>query len=1194
MNGGGSSRVRRMVTLSAVALLLLIAAYVVLALTTATAQFADPALEAAVREAAGRERGTLSTAELERITRLDAPGRGIELLNGIEQLANLERLNLRGNRVADLAPLAALPRLQQLELRDNNITDLRAVNLNALAGLTQLKYLGLRHNRGPAHPESPDDHARLSDISLLAQLTRLERLDLRDNHVSDLEPLAALHRLEGLDLRDNRLQVDDLSALGGLQQLQQLNLRNSGVSGLGGIETLRNLVHLNLHSNPQIKSIAPLAGLPRLQTLILRNVPIGEQLELIETLPTLQRLNIRNCGVTNLRPLARLMQRGALQDDPPRGIYAEVDIRENLVSFSEPDGYALLEPYWDNVARRRPQQLPPPLSREVLISEVMSSNGSTIDDGSGAYPDWIELYNPGHVAVDLSGYYLSDHRDSNTRWQFPDGTAIGAGDYLLLWASGGDGVGPDGRLHTSFRISADGEAAVLTRPDGRSRVDALLIPPLPRDRSWGRRDPRAYPARGADELVTFAVPTPGAANAAAPEYRTLRFSHHSGFHAAAFELHIEPEPAEARDSEPLTIYYTLDGSLPDPRSVDQPAAYSVKNYQSGEQESWYEQTYRYDGPIRIDERPAETARISSIETTSPNADFWQWQPPQHDPLRATVVRAVAYTSSDGPVAVSDVVTATFIVTPEASQRFSLPLVAVATPPSGLFDFERGIYVPGRIYDEAQPYRGNWMAQQANYSQPWERAAHIEFFEPGGSRALALDGGIRIHGSFSRSHPLKSLRLYARKDYDVRNYFEYPIFPYALRRDDRSTPIERYKRLILRSGQSLFRSHLQDALIQQHLMDHVEVDMLRYRPVVHLINGEYWGIKNVRERFDRFYIEANYGIDPDEVIAVDGPFGFDSQLREGRRGDNRPYFELHRFIEEHDMSDPEHYARVLREMDVLSFIDYNIVRIYSSDRDGVDKHIAAWRKRTDFDPHAPRGHDGRWRFYTWDFDNAMLFHHNTIELYANDEDSANGNARQTAMIVNLLRNDEFRTMFINRFASLLNTVMQPAEMRAAIDRAAALLAPEIGEHIQRWGYPTSLDYWQEQVDAHRRFVSERPEFDRDYLEAYFSRRGYPIDGRYTLQIQNRQPAGGYVRVGYVDVRAGTPGIDDPALWSGTWFGDIPLQLQALAAAGYRFSGWQGDLERAVSAVDGIPASASHRIVIRTTEDVHLSAAFEPLE
>ena len=1193
MNGAGSPRVRRMVKVSAVTLLLLIVAYVVLALTTAAAQFADPALEAAVREAAGRERGTLSTAELERITRLDAPQRGIESLDGIERLANLERLNLRANRVADLTPLAALPRLQQLELRNNNITDLRAVNLNALAALTQLTYLGLRHNRGPAHPESPDDHERISDISPLAQLTRLERLDLRDNHISDIEPLAALQRLRRLDLRDNRLQVDDLSALGGLLQLQQLNLRNSGVSSLSGIEALRNLVHLNLHSNPQIESIAPLVGLPRLQTLNMRNVPIGEQLELIETIPTLQRLNIRNCGVTDLRPLARLMQRGALQDDPQRGIYAEVDIRENLVSFTEPDGYALLEPYWDNVARRRPQQLPPALSREVLISEVMSSNGSTIDDGSGAYPDWIELYNPGHVPVDLSGYYLSDHRDSNTRWQFPSGAAIDAGEFLLLWASGVDGVGPDGRLHTSFRISADGEAAVLTRPDGRSRVDALLIPPLPRDRSWGRRDPEAYGTRRADELLTFAVPTPGAANAAAPQYRALRFSHHGGFHAAGFELRIEPEPAVARDSGPLTIYYTLDGSLPDPRTVDRPAAYSVRNYQSGEEESWYEQTYRYDGPIRIDERPAGSARISSIETTSPNADFWQWQPPQRDPLRATVVRAVAY-AGGSTVAVSDVVTATFIVTPEAAQRFSLPLVAITTPPSGLFDFERGIYVPGQIYDDAQPYQGHWMSQQANYSQPWERAAHIEFFESDGSRALALDGGIRIHGTFSRSHPLKSLRLYARKDYEVSSYFEYPIFPHALRRDDQSAPIERYKRLLLRSGQSLFRSHLQDALIQHQLMDHVEVDMLRYRPVVHLINGEYWGIKNLRERFDRFYIEANYGIDPDEVIAVDGPFGFDSQLREGLPGENRPYFELHRFIEEHDMSDPEHYARVQREMDVLSFIDYNIVRIYSSDRDGVDKHIAAWRKRTDFDPHAPRGHDGRWRFYTWDFDNAMLYHHNTIELYANDDGSANGNARQTAMIVNLFGNDEFRTMFINRFASLLNTVMQPAEMRAAIDRAAGLLAPEIGEHIERWGYPMSLDYWQAQVDAHRRFVSERPEFDRDYLQAYFSRRGYPMDGRYALQIQNREPAGGYVRVGFVDVRAGTAGIDDPSSWSGTWFGDIPLQLHALPAAGYRFAGWRGDLARAVSALDGMPVSKSQKIVIRPTDDVHLSAAFEPLD
>ncbi|TVQ35758.1 MAG: hypothetical protein EA384_15660 [Spirochaetaceae bacterium] len=1221
MNDTGLSQVRVLVRVAVIMLLLLAAAYVVLALNATPVSFVDSGLEQAVRRQLGRERGTLALADLERITRLDAEARGIVSLEGIERLANLEQLDLRGNRIADLTPLAALARLRQLDLRDNGIVDLESANLARLAVLPRLRELSLRHNRGPSHPESPQDHQRISDLTVLAAFTGLESLDLRDNHIRDIRPLSGLHRLVRLDLRDNRLHDSDLSALSGLSRLEYLNLRHSGISDLNGIEALRNLVYLNLHSNATIESVEPLSRLPRLQTLIVRNVPIGEQLEVFESLTALRRLNLRNCGIEDLTPLARLMQRGALQDDAQRGIYAEVDIRENLVTFFQEDGYAVLAPYWENVARRHPQELPPPLSREIVINEVMSSNGSTIDDGSGSYPDWIELYNPGSSAVDLAGYYLSDHRDRSARWRFPEGAVVGAGEHLLVWASGRDTVGPDGRFHTGFRISSGGEAAVLTGPDGRSRVDALLIPPLPRDRSYGRLDPGELTA------TTFAVPTPGFANKDGHRYRNLWFSHSSGFHRQGFDLVIRARTEDAAasrraaaDNQPVTIYYTLDGSLPDPAATDDPVAYRVGNHATGELETWYQRTYRYDGPIAIRDQREEgytvaaalrgVPRIVHIDTTSPNARFWQWQPPRSGPLRGTVVRAAAYIDSPadgqqgGQVQVSDVVSATFFVVADGEERFTLPVVALTTPSSGLFDFDDGIYVPGRIYEESQPYDGIWMAQQANYSQSWERPAHIEFFEADGSRSFALDGGIRVHGTYSRAHPLKSLRLYARKSYSATGSFEYPVFPDAVGRGSPQSSIDSYKRLILRSGQSLFRSHLQDAVIQHWLADHVEVDLLRYRPVVHFINGEYWGIKNLRERFDRFYVEANYGIAADDVIVVEGPFGYDSQLREGRPGENRPFFELHRFIVEQDMRDAGNYERVQREMDVLSFIDYNIVRIYSADRDGIDKHIAVWRKRTDFDPLAPRGHDGRWRWHTWDFDNAFMYQHNTIEYYAADgfgatqtqdqTSDADADAAKTAMIVNLFHNDQFRTLFINRFASLLNTVLQPRRMSAAIDAAAALLAPEIGEHIERWGYPESVEYWRNQVDSHRKFVSKRPLFDRDYLEAYFGRRGYPVRGRYSLLVRNQDPVGGYVRVGFVDVREGTPGVEDPSLWSGIWFGDVPLQLHAVPAAGYRFAGWRGDLQAAVSAVGGTPPSDSAVIVIRTAEDITLCAAFRRLE
>ena len=1205
------------------AFLVLVVAYVWLAAVSTPTRFPDPRLEAAVRDALDGAGRTFLPAELERITELDAEERGITSLEGIEQLANLAVLNLRGNHVADLTPLSGLPRLRHLSLRDNGIVDLEAVNLGALVSLPELRSLDLRHNRGLSHPESPDDHDRITDISVLAGFEQLEVLDLADNHITDILPLAGLTRLRHLDLRYNPLAFEDLAAIASLTQLEYLNLRETGTTGLNGIQELRSLGYLNLHSNSDIASIAPIAGLPRLHTLILRGVPVGREIDILETLSSLVHLNLRDAGVTDLTPLARLMERGALQDDPEAGVFATLDIRENPVHLrGDPEGYQVLEPYWENITRREPRLLPAPLSQNVVISEVMSSNGTTIDDGEGNYPDWIELHNRSDNPVDLSGYYLSDHADRSTRWRFPDGARIAARGYLLVWASGrdpgtADGVGPDGRFHTSFRLSSDGEAAILTAPDGRTRVDAVSIPPLPRDVSFGRYDTDRR------QFVMFSQPTPETANHDAFEYRQLVFSHQQGFHTAGFDLQISAR-TEFDDRETF-VYYTLDGSVPDPAAVHEPRPYRVMNYETDEHETWYERTYRYDEPIaiRTETEAGYTiadslvglARIVDIDTTSPNAEFWDWAPPRSDTVRATVVRAAAFArdpNADGEYRrVSRVESATYLITPQGQDRFSLPTISIITPPSGLFDYDDGVYVAGRIYDDNLPYERTWMAQEANYSQRLEQPAHLTFFEPEVREpAFSIDAGLRIHGSFSRSHPLKSMRLYARRDYDTANYFEHAFFPDATRRDGPDEPVERYKRLLLRSGQSLFRSHMQDAVIQNHLIDHLNIDMLRYQPVIHLVNGEYWGIKNLRERFDRFYLESNYGLDPDEVIVVEGPFGFDRQLDEGLPGENRPYFELVRFIEDSDMSDAANYEQIHSQMDVLSFIDYNIIRMYTGDRDGVNKHVAVWRQRGDYDPDAGPGFDRRWRWHTWDLDNAFMDQHNTMEFYANDGLDQDGDSSDsvydydgaeppssrdpayTAMIVSLFANDEFRALFLNRFAGLLNTVFQPAEMNASIDRAEALLEPEIAEHIQRWGHPSSVDAWRAHVQSHRDFVDERVDVQREHILEYFQRRGYDLPGTFVLETGSRQPEGGYVRVALVDVDEHTPGVDGRSSWSGVWFTGVPIEIEAVPEPGYRFAAWHDDSGVRVDDVTAVQGPV-RRITVDTTGNVRVFASFEPL-
>lgn len=356
------TRLHTLIAATAGVFLLLLTGYVWTLFTVSPTRFTDPGLEAAVRGALAGANQAFTPSELRRITELDAARRGITSLDGIEQLSNLAVLDLQGNRIEDVSPLTSLTRLHTLNLGNNNVTDLRSVNFEVLSTLPELRSLNLANNRGPSHPENPDDQRYIRDISLLSSFVHLESLELAENDVTDITALADLTRLRHLDLRDNPLELEDLAVLSGLTQLEHLNLRDTGLRSLRGIQELRNLSYLNLHSNSGIDSIVPIAGLPHLHTLILRGVPVGREAEVLISLESLVRLNVRDADIRDLSPLARLMAAGAVQDDPDQGVFAQLDIRENPVHRSgEADGYQVLTPFWETISVRSPQVLPQPL-----------------------------------------------------------------------------------------------------------------------------------------------------------------------------------------------------------------------------------------------------------------------------------------------------------------------------------------------------------------------------------------------------------------------------------------------------------------------------------------------------------------------------------------------------------------------------------------------------------------------------------------------------------------------------------------------------------------------------------------------------------------------------------------------------------------------------------------------------------------
>ncbi len=140
----------------------------------------------------------------------------------------------------------------------------------------------------------------------------------------------------------------------------------------------------------------------------------------------------------------------------------------------------------------------------LFINEFVALNTAGIQDETGAFEDWVEIYNPGPDPVEMGGLFLTDDLTLTTRWAFPD-TLLAAGDFMLVWC---DNDPEDGALHTTFKLSGDGEEIGLfgRLAAGNEEIDSHIFLSQVTNVSEGRE------TDGAATWISFTTPTPGASN----------------------------------------------------------------------------------------------------------------------------------------------------------------------------------------------------------------------------------------------------------------------------------------------------------------------------------------------------------------------------------------------------------------------------------------------------------------------------------------------------------------------------------------------------------------------------------------------------------------------------------------------------------------------------------------------------------
>ena len=800
-------------------------------------------------------------------------------------------------------------------------------------------------------------------------------------------------------------------------------------------------------------------------------------------------------------------------------------------------------------------------SQNLVINEVLASNLSINSDEDNTPQDWVEIYNGTSQAINLNGYGLTDEVNLPYKWIFPNVT-INSGQYLLIWASDKNRTNPLNPLHTNFKISAGGETLKLTNSSG-TIVDMVVLPAQTDNISYGR-SPNAI-----GDFVFFQTPTPASFNSGTGASEVLsapQFSQNSGFYTAGFNLSITTNESGA------TIIYTLDGSDP----LETNLSGTVYNYKNqypklpgqafGSFLTQSFQTLNYTSPIAISDRSSMPNKIANISSTY---DFSPPYFPNNPIFKATVVRARVVKPGALP---SPIVTKTYFVNPLGSSLFTIPVISISTSENNFFDYNNGIYVAGVDFDT---WRTNYPLGDADYEignfarkgTSSERPINFSYFV-NGNEVLNQNIGARIRGNYSRIYPSKSFNLYARSDYGDDD-MDFSFF--------QGLPYNSYERLSLKNSSGDFYHTLFRDPLNHELIKGLNVETEAYQPTVTFINGEYWGILSLRDKYDEKYFKRVYNIEEDQIDVLEN----NAVVEEG---DNEDYLEMIEYLETHSLAQDNHYNYIKTQLDEDNFKDYFISNIYFQNVDWPGNNIIYWRKKTqNFEPNAPYGHDGRWRWAIHDMDSSFGISSGDISLNSltlataeNGPDWPNPEW-STLILRRLLENNHFKNDFINRFADLMNTYFKTDRVVAKINAMKTVLQPEMPKQFERWKAPVDFGDWNYFLNKEIAFAQQRPGFQRQHIKDEF---GISNTINTVLNVSNENH--GYVKINTIDILPTTPGVDsNPYPWTGIYFANIPVKLKAVAKEGYVFSHWEG-----------FSNSTDSEITITTDQNFNITAVFIP--
>jgi gliding motility-associated-like protein len=430
--------------------------------------------------------------------------------------------------------------------------------------------------------------------------------------------------------------------------------------------------------------------------------------------------------------------------------------------------------------------------------------------------------------------------------------------------------------------------------------------------------------------------------------------------------------------------------------------------------------------------------------------------------------------------------------------------------------------------------------QTGSQNPPNRIGSFELFEDNGAFIDEGQGDFNKHGNDSWAYNQRGFDYICRDQYGYNGDLEHQIFPEKSR--------TKFQRVMLKPGANdnyPFENgaHIRDAFIHTlSIRAELKLDERTWRPAVVYLNGEYWGVYEIREKVDdNDYTEYYSNQNKFNLYFLKTWGGTWEEY--GSPNAQPSWNALTSFILNNNMGNPANFNYVDSLLNWKSLADYFMINSYTVNQDWLNWNTSWWRGLD------TAGDKTKWRYALWDMD-ATFGHY--INYTGIPDASANadpcnaenlpnpGGQGHTDILDKLINeNPEVEQYYITRYADLINTSFSCASMITLLDSMVNEIDPEMTAQCTKWG--GSYNGWQASVNQLRNFINQRcVALEQGLVDCYQLSGPYPV----TFDVS---PAG----AGTLQVNS----INPPQYpWATSYFGGIQTNLEANANAGWVFSHW----------------------------------------